>query len=197
MEIKYATLDRAKRDEEEFLVALKELEHIRHLVKYYQDTTHATVFLRSKFQEAYSKFMNEWHLFTTRIDELQEDTLMELATCKDMEKWYERAHQAVERIDYISTVQQGRDTEEHDFRVLRESSINRIKKSVEYWVKVAQEPHWEIQEKCPECEKSWIKINWAMEDIGLSEFITPNDFVDLCDIVKLHVEEDSSWATEI
>jgi hypothetical protein len=31
MEITYATLDREKRDEEELVVALKELEHLRHL----------------------------------------------------------------------------------------------------------------------------------------------------------------------
>jgi hypothetical protein len=39
---------------------------------------------------------------------------MELATCKDMERWYEKEQQAVERVDYISAVQQGRDTEEHE-----------------------------------------------------------------------------------
>jgi hypothetical protein len=39
MVITYATLDRAKRDEEELVDSLKELEHLRHLVKYYQDTT--------------------------------------------------------------------------------------------------------------------------------------------------------------
>jgi hypothetical protein len=84
---------------------------------------------RSEFQEAYNKFTDERHLFTARIVELQEDTLMALATCKDMERWYEKAHQAVERIDYISAVQQGRDTEEHDIRVLRERNIDRIRKS--------------------------------------------------------------------
>jgi hypothetical protein len=36
-----------------------------------------------------------------------------------------------------------------------------------------------------------------MKDIGLLEFGTPNDFVDLCDIVKLHLEQDSSWDAEI
>jgi hypothetical protein len=30
-----ATLDRAKRDEEQLVAALKELEHLRHLAKYY------------------------------------------------------------------------------------------------------------------------------------------------------------------
>jgi hypothetical protein len=42
-----------------------------------------------------------------KIVELQEDTLMALTTCKDMEKWYERAQQAVERLEYIDAVQQG------------------------------------------------------------------------------------------
>jgi hypothetical protein len=197
MEITDATLDREKRDEEELAAALKELEHLRHLEKYYQDTTQAAVFLRSEFQEAYNKFTDERHLFTARIVELQEDTLMALATCKDMERWYEKAHQAMERIDYISAVQQGRDAEEHDIRVLRESNIDRIRKSTEYWVKMAQEPHREIQEKWVECEKSWTKINRAMRDIGLPEFGTPDDFVDLRDIVKSHAEQDSSWAVEI
>jgi hypothetical protein len=37
----------------------------------------------------------------------QEDTLMALGTCKDVEIWYEKAHQVVERIDYINAVQKG------------------------------------------------------------------------------------------
>jgi hypothetical protein len=36
-----------------------------------------------------------------------------------------------------------------------------------------------------------------MRDIGLPEFDTPDDFVNLHDIVKLHVEKYSTWATEI
>jgi hypothetical protein len=78
MEITDATLDRAKRDEEELATTLKELEHLCHLVKYYQDTTQVAMFLRSEFQEAYSKFTDERHLFIARISELQEDTLMVL-----------------------------------------------------------------------------------------------------------------------
>jgi hypothetical protein len=70
MEITYATLDKAKRDENELTVALKELEHLCHLDKYYQDTTQVTVYLGSEFKEAYSKFKDEWHLFTTRIVEI-------------------------------------------------------------------------------------------------------------------------------
>jgi hypothetical protein len=48
MEIIYATLDREKRDERELATTLKELEHILHLEKYYQDSTQATMFLRSE-----------------------------------------------------------------------------------------------------------------------------------------------------
>ena len=36
-----------------------------------------------------------------------------------------------------------------------------------------------------------------MKDIRLFEFGTPEDFVDLRDIVKSHVEQDSSWVEEI
>jgi hypothetical protein len=62
------------------------------------------MYLRSEFKEAYNKFTDEQHLFTARITELQEDTLMALSTCKDMERWYEKVQQAMERIDYISAV---------------------------------------------------------------------------------------------
>jgi len=54
-----ATLDREKKDEEELAATLKELEHLCHLVKYYQDITQAVVFLRSEFQEAYNKFTDD------------------------------------------------------------------------------------------------------------------------------------------
>jgi hypothetical protein len=36
-----------------------------------------------------------------------------------------------------------------------------------------------------------------MRDIGLPEFDTADEFVDLHDIVKSHVKQDSSWAEEI
>jgi len=71
MDITNSTLDKTKSDEEDMDVVLKELEHLCHLAKYYQDSTQATVFLRREFQEAYSKFMNEQHIFTARIVELQ------------------------------------------------------------------------------------------------------------------------------
>jgi hypothetical protein len=38
MDIRNVTLDRARRDEKELAAALKELEHLRHLEKYYQDS---------------------------------------------------------------------------------------------------------------------------------------------------------------
>jgi hypothetical protein len=63
--------------------------------------------------------------------------------------------------------------------VLRESNIDHIRKSIEYWVKMAQEPHREIQEKWVECKKIWTKINRAMRDIILPKFGTPDDFFDL------------------
>jgi hypothetical protein len=65
------------------------------------------IFLRSEFQDTYAKFMNEQHPYTAGIFSFQEDTLMELATYKDVERWYEKAHQELERIDYINVVQKG------------------------------------------------------------------------------------------
>jgi hypothetical protein len=62
---------------------------------------------------------------------------------------------------------------------------------------MAQETHQEIQNKWVECERSWNRINRAMRDIDLPEFGTPDDFVDLHDIVKLHAEQDSSWVVDI
>jgi hypothetical protein len=70
MAITDATLEREKRDEDDMANSLKELEHLCHLEKYYQDTTQATVVLRSEFQEAYNKFTNERHLFIGRIVEI-------------------------------------------------------------------------------------------------------------------------------
>jgi DNA repair ATPase RecN len=114
MAITDATLDREKRDEKELVSAKKELDHLCHLAKYYQDSTQAVVFLRSEFRETYAQFTNERNLFTTCIADFQEDTLMGLETCKDVQRWYEKSHQALERIDYISAVQKGRDSKEHD-----------------------------------------------------------------------------------
>jgi hypothetical protein len=79
-------LDRERRVEKELFVALKDLEHLRHLEKYYEDSTKATMFLRSEFQYAYDQFMNERHIFIIGIVDFQEDTLMALETCKEMER---------------------------------------------------------------------------------------------------------------
>jgi hypothetical protein len=59
MEITDATLEISKRDEEELTATLKELEHLFHLAKYYQDTTQVAVYLRNELKEAYNKFTNE------------------------------------------------------------------------------------------------------------------------------------------
>jgi hypothetical protein len=137
-------LDRAKRDEKELAATLKELDYLYHLAKYYQYSTHATFFLKSEFEDAYGKFTSERHLFTACVADYQEDTLMAQAIFKDLERWYEKAHQAVERIDYINKVQKGRDVEEHGIRVLMDSNISHIRKVAEYWVSMAQEPQREI-----------------------------------------------------
>jgi hypothetical protein len=52
MAITDATLDRVRRHEKELATALKELKNLRHLEKYYQDSTQAMVFSRSEFQYA-------------------------------------------------------------------------------------------------------------------------------------------------
>jgi len=62
---------------------------------------------------------------------------------------------------------------------------------------MAREPHREIQEKWVKCGKIWVKINKAMKDIGFPEFGKTDDVVDLHNIVKLHTEQDSSWAEEL
>jgi hypothetical protein len=62
---------------------------------------------------------------------------------------------------------------------------------------MAWEPHREIQEKWAKCAQSWVKINRVMRYIGLPKFGTPDDFVDLHDIVKSHAEQESSWVEEI
>jgi hypothetical protein len=80
MVITDATLNRERKYEEELAIVLKDLEHLRHLEKYYQYSTHAMVFLRSKFLNAYKKFVNQRHLFTAGIVDFQEDTLMALTT---------------------------------------------------------------------------------------------------------------------
>jgi len=66
---------------------------------------------------------------------------MALATCKDMERWYERAQQAVERLKYIEAIQQGRDKEEHGIQTVGKISLNHMKGSAEYSAKMSPGPH--------------------------------------------------------
>jgi hypothetical protein len=44
-----ATLDQARRDEKELATTKKELDHLCHLEKYYQDSTQETVFRKNEF----------------------------------------------------------------------------------------------------------------------------------------------------
>jgi hypothetical protein len=95
MVITDATLDRAKRDEKDLTVALKDLEQLHHLEKYYQDSMQTTIFLKSEFQDAYAKFTNKRHLFTAGIVDFQKIPLWHwkpARTCRDgmriHTKWY-------------------------------------------------------------------------------------------------------------
>jgi hypothetical protein len=54
-----------------------------------------------------------YSLEDSRIHNRQEDTLMELSMFKDMDRWYDKAQQAIERVAYIGAFQQIRDKEEH------------------------------------------------------------------------------------
>jgi hypothetical protein len=72
------------------------------------------VYLKDEFNGFYNEFKKEIHLLTKNIVEFQEDTLMTLATCKEMERWHEKLQQVVERLEYIEVVQQGRGKENHD-----------------------------------------------------------------------------------
>jgi hypothetical protein len=56
---------------------------------------------------------------------------------------------------------------------------------------MSQDPHQEIQKQWIRCKKNWDKINKVMKDIGLPEFITLDNFVDLSNIVELYAKQDS------
>jgi hypothetical protein len=104
MDITDATLHQEKWDEKELATTKKELDHLCHLVKYYQDSMQAIVFLKSEYREAYAQFKSERHLFTACIADFQEETLMALVTCKYVERWYEKEYQDLEQIDYTCAV---------------------------------------------------------------------------------------------
>jgi hypothetical protein len=57
---------------------------------------------------------------------------MGLENYKYVKRWYEKAHQALEWIDYISATQKVRDSEEHDIQVLMDRSISQIRNEIEY-----------------------------------------------------------------
>jgi hypothetical protein len=135
-----AAQDRARRDEKELADTLKELEHLCHLVEYYKGATQTVVYLKDEFGRVYNEFKKERHLLISNVAEFQEDTLMAFTTCKEMERWYEKAQQAVERLEYIEAVQRGREKEEHGIQLVGKSSLNRMKRSIEYWAKMSRRP---------------------------------------------------------
>jgi hypothetical protein len=59
------------------------------------------LYLKDEFGKFYDEFKKGRKLLISNIDKFQEDTLMEVATCKEMEQWYEKAHQAMERLEFI------------------------------------------------------------------------------------------------
>jgi hypothetical protein len=92
MAITDSTLDREKWDEREVSDMNKELDHLQHQAGYYHNSTQAVVLLKSEFQEMYLQFTRERYLFTACIEYFQEDTLIMMETCKDMQRWYENEH---------------------------------------------------------------------------------------------------------
>ena len=71
---------------------------------------------------------------------------MALVTCKEMERWYEKAQKVVERLEFIEAIQKGWEKEDHNIRLVSKSSLNRMKWSAEYWAKMSRIPREEIQE---------------------------------------------------
>jgi hypothetical protein len=78
---------------------------------------------------------------------------MTLATCKEMERWHEKEQQAVERLEYIEVVQQGREQERHGIRLVRKRSLDHMKSYAEYWAKMSWDPYREIQQQWARCQK--------------------------------------------
>jgi hypothetical protein len=99
-----AVQDRARRNERELVDTLKELEHLRHVVEYCKGTTKTAAYLKSEFSGVYNEYKKQRNLLTENIIEFQEDTLMALMACKEMERWHQRALQVVERLKYIEAV---------------------------------------------------------------------------------------------
>jgi hypothetical protein len=76
---------------------------LHNLADYYKGATQIDVYLKYEFGKVYDEFKKERHLLISNIAKFQ-DTLMELATCKEMERWYEKVQQAVERLEFIEVV---------------------------------------------------------------------------------------------
>ena len=104
--------------------------------------------------------------------------------------------QEVERLEYIDVVQQSRDKEEHGIQMVGKSSLNRMKRSDKYWAKIYRDPHREIQEQWTRCNKHYDKINNIMKDVGLPEFGTPDNFINLSNVVKMHAKQHVLWTKE-
>jgi hypothetical protein len=85
-----AAQDRARRDEKDITTTQKELKHLRHLAYYYKCATQTVVYLKYEFGKVYDEFKKERQFLISNIAEFQEDTLMALVTCKEMERWYEK-----------------------------------------------------------------------------------------------------------
>jgi hypothetical protein len=71
-----------------------------------------------------------------------------------------------------------------------------MKRSTEYWTKMYRDPHREIEEQYAKCQKHWDKINKVMKDIKLPEFDTPSESINIRDVLKVYVEQDSIWTEE-
>jgi hypothetical protein len=80
---------------------------LRHIIEYYKGATQTTKYLKSDFLRVYNEHKKERTLLIENIIEFQEDTLMALATCKEMEQWHKRARQVMERIKYIEAIPTG------------------------------------------------------------------------------------------
>jgi hypothetical protein len=137
------------------------------------------VYLKGEFNRVYNDFRKERHLLTKNIVEFQEDTLITLVTCKEMERWHEKEKQAVERLEYIEVVHRSQKEENHGIQLVGKSSLDLMNKSVEYWAKMTRDPHREIQEQWAKCHKHWGKINKVMNYDGLPEFYTSDEFTNL------------------
>jgi hypothetical protein len=100
---------------------------LRHIVDYYKDAAHTTMYLKYEFGNVYDEFKKERQLLISNIAEFQEDTLMALTSCKEMERWYEKAQRVVERLAFIEAIQKGREKEYHNIQLVSKSSLNRMK----------------------------------------------------------------------